>query len=103
MGRGAKRKERYRVTPKVEREQMRGRVPRGFVPCTKITYASKTAAKEALRVLQGKRRQQRAAGLGEPGKGAEQSAYRCPECRLWHLTHWQQGGPGGRVLSRSGR
>lgn len=53
-------------------------------PCQKRTYASKQAAKLALRKVRGVRRDQLASG--ERDKGAEDHSYRCPICSQWHLT-----------------
>jgi len=60
--------------------------------CGKRGYATKAAAKLALREVRGVRRGQRAAGRGVPGK-CERTPYRCdvkadgsPGCGMWHLT-----------------
>lgn len=52
--------------------------------CAKKTYASKQAAKLALKRVQADRRDQ--AREGTLVKGGEDHAYRCKACRLWHLT-----------------
>lgn len=72
------------MTPKAERQGPRV-LADGAGICEKKSYLDKQAAKLALRCVRPVRRHQRAEGTALPGKG-ERSVYRCPKCRLWHLT-----------------
>lgn len=89
MGRHAAwRKRRYTGLPEKHRKVELERA-KDASRCAKKAYASKQEARVALANLRALRRKQER--VGDPrkieGKG-ERSWYRCPECRLWHLTSW---------------
>jgi hypothetical protein len=83
-GEWRKRKFGHPVKPRAERKGVRV-LPAEAGTCGKKSYLDKGAAKLALRCVMPVRRHQKADGTLLPGKG-EQSVYRCPTCKLWHLT-----------------
>lgn len=72
-------------------------------PCGKFGYATRQDAVDALYRARARR-------LGRNGKRkrmrrrrTERSLYRCPFCRLWHLTSWKRDEWEQTVGRRRGR